>query len=105
MSDLQTLQKRAMFIRKRYNETNTLNGFDEWNGLDYTAGFAGDVGDLIKIVMVKENKRSGADIDAKLRHELGDCLWSLLIIAEQYGIDLEQAFLDTMKELEERLAA
>lgn len=105
MSDLTDLQKRAMAIRKRYSETNALNGFDSWNGLDYTAGFAGDVGDLLKLVMAKENKRSGGDIDAKLRHELGDCLWSLLVISEHYGIDLEEAFLETMQQLEDRLAA
>lgn len=105
MADLIDLQKRAMAIRRRYSEVNALNGFDGWNGLDYTAGFVGDVGDLIKLVMAKENKRSGGDVDAKLRHELGDCLWSLLVISEQYGVDLQQAFLDTMQELEERLAA
>jgi NTP pyrophosphatase (non-canonical NTP hydrolase) len=105
MSDLGELQKRAMAIRQRYQEVNDQNGFDRWNGLDYTAGFVGDVGDLMKLVMAMENKRSGENTDAKLRHELGDCLWSLLIIAEHYGIDLEKAFQDTMLELDERLAA
>jgi hypothetical protein len=38
MSDLGELQKRAMAIRQRYQEVNDQNGFDRWNGLDYTAG-------------------------------------------------------------------
>ena len=65
----------------------------------------GDVGDLVKLVMVKEGKRHGEAVDAKLRHELSDCLWSLLIIADHYGIDLEQSFFETMNELDERLAS
>jgi NTP pyrophosphatase (non-canonical NTP hydrolase) len=105
MSDLTDLQTRAMVIQRRYREVNAGNGFDDWNGLDYTAGLAGDVGDLIKLIMAKENKRSGVDIDEKIKHELGDCLWSLLVIAEHYDIDLEQAFFGTMQQLEERLAA
>ncbi|HPR09509.1 nucleotide pyrophosphohydrolase [Candidatus Saccharibacteria bacterium] len=105
MSDVTDLQKRAMLLRERYNEINDRNGYARWNGQDYTSGLVGDVGDLIKIVMAKENKRSGSDIDDKLRHELGDILWSLFVIAETYNINLEQAFYQTMQELEQRLAA
>lgn len=105
MGNLIGLQKRAQAIRQKYDELNAKNGHDKWDGVDYAAGFVGDVGDLIKLVMAKDGKRQGEDIDAKLRHELGDCLWSLLVIANHYDIDLEDAFKSTMDELNERLAA
>ena len=105
MSDLADLQKRAQETRRKYDGLNAKDGHTKWDGVDYTAGLMGDVGDLMKLVMAKDGKRRGDDIDAKLRHELGDCLWSLLVIASHYDIDLEAAFHGTMNEFEERLAA
>ena len=104
-SPMALLQKRAQDIRTKYDALNAKDGHTKWDGVDYTAGFVGDVGDLMKLVMAKDGKRRGEDIDAKLRHELGDCLWSLLVIANHYDIDLEAAFHRTMDELESRLAA
>lgn len=98
-------QKRAQKIREKYDELNAKDGHKKWDGVDYTASFVGDVGDLMKLVMAKDGKRRGDDVDAKLQHELGDCLWSLLVIANHYNIDLEKAFNGTMDELEDRLAA
>jgi len=42
--------------------------------------------------------------DARLAHELADCLWSLLALADRYRIDLEHAFAETMDALEQQLA-
>lgn len=102
MNSLNDLQQQAQVIRQKYDELNRRNGQQKWDGFDYTAGFVGDVGALMKIVMAKAGKRRGDDVDAKLKHELGDCLWSLLIIAHEYDIDLEDAFKNTMAELEAR---
>ena len=44
------------------------------------------------------------DVDAKLAHELSDCLWSVLVLADKYGIDLATEFNKTMDELEARIA-
>lgn len=69
------------------------------------SGFVGDVGDLSKLVMAKRGLRGPIDndIDDKIAHELADCLWSVCVLAEKYDIDLEAAFLKTMKELDKRL--
>ena len=105
MSNMNDLQKRAQEIRQKYDELNAKDKHAKWDGVDYAAGFVGDVGDLMKLVMAKDGKRRGDDIDERLTHELGDCLWSLLVIANYYGIDLEDAFTKTMDELDERLTA
>jgi NTP pyrophosphatase (non-canonical NTP hydrolase) len=57
----------------------------------------------MKLVMAKNNFRNGENIDAKLAHELSDCLWSIIVIANELGIDLEKEFLFTMDGLEEKL--
>lgn len=67
-------------------------------------GFVGDVGDLMKLVMAKSGIRTIADTEQKLPHELADCLWSVLVLARLYDVDLEKAFLTTMDDLERRLA-
>ena len=104
MGNLNDLRERAQGVCVKYDELNASDGHAKWGGLEYTAGFVGDVGDLMKLVMAKEGKRRGpVDVDAALRHELGDCLWSLLVIASHYEIDLEAAFNKTMDELTERL--
>jgi NTP pyrophosphatase (non-canonical NTP hydrolase) len=67
------------------------------------AGFVGDVGDLSKIIMAKNGHRAMDDIDEKLKHELSDCLWSILVLANYYDIDLESQFVKSMDELEARV--
>jgi len=106
MSAVEALQERAMAVREAYNRLNAAHGHNAWAGKDYAMGFVGDVGALMKIIMAKENMRDlmGGDATARLKHELGDCLWSLFVIAAHYGINLEEAFAGTMDELEARIA-
>jgi NTP pyrophosphatase (non-canonical NTP hydrolase) len=66
---------------------------------------AGDVGDLMKLAMAKQGLRSIENVDARLAHELADCLWSVLVLADAYGIDLATAFTHTTDELEQRLTS
>lgn len=103
MSDLKDLMKRAEEIRLKYEELNARNGQEAWRIRDYAMGFVGDVGDLMKIVMAKENLRDMQDVDGRLGHELADCLWSLLIIANYYGIDLENEFHGTMEYISDKI--
>lgn len=98
------LRARALEIRQKYAELNAKKGERTWNGKDYAMGFAGDVGDLEKIVMAVEGMRTIDDATARLGHELADCLWSIFVLADYYSIDLEQQFTKTMDELENRIA-
>lgn len=66
-------------------------------------GFVGDVGDLAKLVTAKEGVRKTDDVDQKIQHELADCLWSILVLTDAYGVDIETAFTRTMDELEVRV--
>jgi NTP pyrophosphatase (non-canonical NTP hydrolase) len=62
--------------------------------------FVGDVGDLAKLIMASRGNRALDNVDAKLGHEIADCLWSLIVIAQELGIDLEGEFLKTMDDLD-----
>lgn len=102
--NIQDLQKEAIRIREKYAEFERNRNGKEWTRAEIMEGFVGDVGDLMKLVMAKEGVRHIDNVDEKLKHELADCLWSILVLASKYEIDLEESFLKTMKELENRLA-
>jgi NTP pyrophosphatase (non-canonical NTP hydrolase) len=102
--EFSALVERAQAIRDRYAEVEQARFGREWNSEELMLGFVKDVGDLALLVQAKEGVREVEDADGALAHELADCLWSLLVLAGRYGVDLEGVFLDTMDELEARLA-
>jgi NTP pyrophosphatase (non-canonical NTP hydrolase) len=103
--ELQDLGRRALEIRRQYAELERATYGRAWTTQEIALGFVGDVGDLMKLVVACAGVREIPDAKAKLAHELADCLWSVLVLADVHGIDLEQAFLRTMQELEERIAS
>lgn len=94
--------QRAVEIRKKYDELNATRGVT-WNEQNLMSGFVGDVGDLSKIIMAKHGLRGMDDVDSKLAHELSDCLWSVLVLADRYKIDLASEFIKTMDNLKKRI--
>ncbi|MFH0857100.1 MAG: nucleotide pyrophosphohydrolase [bacterium] len=102
--ELRNLIERAMEIRGRYAQFEKNNTGKEWNNIEKMAGFVGDIGDLQKIIMAKEGCRKDvANVDEKLAHELSDCLWCVLVLAREYGVDIGKEFMKTMDELEGRI--
>ena len=97
------LTERAMQVHACFAEAARRRGQREWSREQIMQGFVGDVGDLMKLVMAKSGAREINDVDAKLSHELADCLWSVLVLAKLYGVDLNDCFLRTMDELERDL--
>lgn len=98
------LQKRALEIREKYDQLNVARNENIWQGKDCVMGLSGDFGDLSKLIMAKENMRGGENIDSKIGHELSDCLWSLIVLADIYKIDFESEFERTMKYLDKTIA-
>lgn len=103
--DLADLSARASVVRERYAALETRLHGRPWTREQLMAGFVVDVGDLMKLVMAKAGARRVDGVDAKLEHELADCLWSVLVLAKAYDVDLERAFLRTMADLEAKIAA
>jgi NTP pyrophosphatase (non-canonical NTP hydrolase) len=103
--NFEDLQQRAIEIRNKYDKLNQEKLGITWNEQQYMAGFVGDVGNLSKIIMAKHGLRAMDDIDNKLAHELSDCLWSVLVLANKYGINLSKEFIKTMDELDKRIDA
>jgi NTP pyrophosphatase (non-canonical NTP hydrolase) len=103
--DLDELRQQALAVARLYDGYNTAAGRQPWGTGDYALGFVGDVGDLAKLVMAAEGRRDDVGgTREQVGHELADCLWSVLVLADRYGIDLEKAFVAITGELTEHLA-
>jgi NTP pyrophosphatase (non-canonical NTP hydrolase) len=96
--------EKAIQIRNKYKELEKVKYGREWTGEEMGLGLVGDVGDLMKLIQSKEGIRENEDVDSKLAHELSDCLWSILILADKYNVDIEKSFLGTMNELDNKLS-
>ncbi|MGW2052726.1 nucleotide pyrophosphohydrolase [Streptomyces sp. NPDC001840] len=103
--DLDELRDRALRVHDLYDRLNLHERGRVWTREEFMLGFAGDVGDLAKLVMAEEGAREVAGGRQALEHELADCLWSVLILSYRYGVDLEAAFLRTMTELDRAISA
>ena len=94
------LVNKAIGVRKVFEQYEKSVLGKTWSKENFAEGLVGDVGDLMKLVMAKEGLRKIKNVDEKLAHELSDCLWSIIVLAELYDIDLESSFIKTMDELE-----
>ena len=90
--DLKTARARALKVKRRYDELNQIKRGRTWTNEEFMLGFVGDVGDLAKLVMAQEGARDAPGGIEALGHELADCFWSVLILADVYGVDLGTEF-------------
>jgi NTP pyrophosphatase (non-canonical NTP hydrolase) len=98
---------RARELRELLASLETRRHGRRWTTQEIALGFEGDVGDLAKLVQAAVGVRDVPDLRARLAHELGDCLWSILTLADQLDVDLERAFTKTitMTDLEQHARA
>lgn len=90
--EMKELAKSAVVVRDAYDRLNVQTGKSQWTATEYAQGLVGDVGDLMKLVMAHNGFRDAHNLEQRLAHELCDCLWSILILAGEYEVDLEKEF-------------
>lgn len=96
---LSELEQSALRLNALYEQLEIKRYGRIWTTQELALGFVGDVGDLAKLIQAKAGVRDIDDCDAKLGHELSDCLWSILVLANKCGIDLEAEFVRNTREL------
>lgn len=92
--ELSKLTKKAREIKLKYDELNIKRGKKSWGAREFAQGLVGDVGDLTKLLLAKDGFMREENIDEKIIHEIFDCFWSVLIIADELGINLEKEFFE-----------
>ena len=102
--EFQKIIDRSIEIRKQYEAKEKKLYDSAWTSEEIALGFVGDVGDLAKLIVAENGKRDITDSKEKLAHELADCLWSVIVLAQIHGVDLENSFISTMNELEKHMS-
>lgn len=103
--EIESLRVRAVEIARLYDQHHRAAGREVWDTGDLALGFAGDVGDLAKLVMAVDGRRKIPEARERLGHELADCLWSVLVLADRYGVDLVAEFARMTDGIERHLAS
>lgn len=86
------LEEAALRLNDLYEELEVKRWGRVWTTQELALGFVGDVGDLAKLIQAHAGVRDIDDCTAKPGHELSDCLWSVLVLANKCGIDLQAEF-------------
>ena len=95
------LEKPALQLNRLYEQLEIKRHGRVWTTEELALGFVGDVGDLAKLIQANAGIRNIDDYKTKLGHELSDCLWSIIVLANKCGIDLEAEFVRNIRELAE----
>ncbi len=99
------LERSALRLNELYEKLEIKKWGRIWSTTELALGFVGDVGDLAKLIQANAGIRDIDDCKAKLGHELSDCLWSLIVLANKCGIDLEAEFVRNTGQLSEHLSS
>lgn len=95
------LEQAAIQLNDLYEELERKRWGRVWTTQEVALGFMGDVGDLAKLIQAHAGVRTIDDHQAKLGHELSDCLWSVMVLARKCGVDLETEFVRNTREISE----
>ncbi|HSL43869.1 MAG TPA: hypothetical protein VK897_10590 [Anaerolineales bacterium] len=101
--ELQKLINRAMDLRSQYEKKEKQLYGSPATDEDIAQGFLGDVNNLVKLVKAQHGKANIANHAEKIGSQLSHCLWSVIVLAKIYDVDLEQSFMETMDKLENHL--
>lgn len=99
----------AKIIEESLRIKNLLADFEErkfgrkWSKIELYISLVSDIGDLSRLILAKSGVRDVVNVDKKIDHEFSDLLWGVLVLAKEYDVDIEQAFLKNMRQLEERI--
>jgi len=99
------LQESALQLNDLYEQLEIKRWGRIWTTEELALGFVGDVGDLAKLIQAHAGIRNIDDCTAKLGHELSDCLWSIIVLANKCGIDLEAEFSRNTRALAEHVSS
>ncbi len=102
--DIADSLKRVKKIKQAYNVLNRTEGYKTWSASEYMEAFIGDVGDLSKLMLARKGYSfAQKDVDSKVARELADCLWSVLVLAEELDVDIESEFGKMLIRLEDKI--
>ncbi|MGD8166476.1 hypothetical protein ACEXOS_018645 [Herbiconiux sp. P16] len=98
---LESARARAMEVRALYEDIERQINGQVWTLHELMLGFSNDVGTVGRLLLAHDGTWNiDGDVDALLRHKLSESLWWVIVIAERLGIDITDAYTQTMNQIE-----
>ncbi len=103
LSDAST---RALEVRGLYETLETRVNGKTWTLHELMIGFSNDVGQVGRLVLAHDGTWPiDGDVDAELKHKLAESLWWVFVLADRLGVDVDEAFAETMDTIRTGLEA
>jgi NTP pyrophosphatase (non-canonical NTP hydrolase) len=104
-TSLEEARVRAMQIRARYETLEKQINGKVWTVHELMLGFSNDVGTVGRLILAHDGTWDiDGDVDAQLRHKLSESLWWVIVIAERLGMDISEAYAETMDRIESSIS-
>jgi NTP pyrophosphatase (non-canonical NTP hydrolase) len=104
-SGLDHARERAMDVRALYETLEQRMNGKVWTLHELMLGFSNDVGTVGRLVLAHDGTWDiDGDVAAQLRHKLSESMWWVIVIAERLGINIAEAYPDTMDRIEAGLS-
>ena len=98
---LEKARARAMEIRGLYETLEMQINGKVWSLHELMLGFSNDVGTVGRLILAHDGTWDiDGDVDTQLGHKLSEALWWVIVIAERVGIDITDAYTQTMDRIE-----
>lgn len=98
---LETARARAAEIRALYETLEMQINGKVWTLHELMLGLSNDVGTVGRLILAHDGTWDiDGDVDSQLRYKLSESLWWVIVIAERLGIDISDAYTQTMDEIE-----
>ena len=97
------IMDRALQVRRLYEEKEKELYGSPRTSEEIITGFLGDASNLVKLIEAENGKRKILNSKAMLEHQFANCLWSMIVLANIHGVDLEKSFFIEMDRLETHL--
>ncbi|HCJ49630.1 MAG TPA: hypothetical protein DHW40_09940 [Microbacterium sp.] len=96
-SPLSDARKQALGVRSLYEVLEQRFNGKTWSLHELMIGFSNDVGYIGRLLLAHDGTW-GIDGDprAELTHKLAESIWWTFVLADKLGIDLDEAYTDTM---------
>lgn len=92
--------ERAREVRALYERVEQKVLGRTWTVPELAVGFTNDAAYVGRLVLAAERTWDiEGDVDAELRHKLAECLWWAFVLADKLGVDLPEAYRETMDKI------
>ena len=102
--DFMAATARARHIRTLYRQLEERLHGSAWTPQEVMLGYLCDIGELGRLVMAAEERwLHDGNLLRELGEKLSECLWWVLVLADELGVNITKAFTTKMNDLDVEL--